>query len=100
MLCNTKNGLYFYWAARLRHFSEVKNLSYIQILAIPVFHNHTYVAISFGGRFVCSPIFGQGIIQLVEPFRGGLAKTFAFRDRYAHQQARRNTRIQGWCAGN
>jgi hypothetical protein len=35
----------------VRHFSEVKNLSYIQILAIPVFHNHTYVAISFGGRF-------------------------------------------------
>jgi hypothetical protein len=73
--------------AKVRHFSEVNNLSYIQILAIPVFHNHTYVAISFGGRFGCSPIFGQGIIQLVEPFSGGLAKTFAFRDRYAHQQA-------------
>jgi hypothetical protein len=71
----------------VRHFSEVNNLSYIQILAIPVFHNHTFVAISFGGRFGCSPIFGQGIIQLVEPFSGGLAKTFAFRDRYAHQQA-------------
>jgi hypothetical protein len=69
------------------HFSEVKNLSYIQILAIPVFHNHTYVAISFVGRFVCSPIFGQGFIQPVETFRGDLAKTFAFRDRYDRQQA-------------
>jgi hypothetical protein len=84
----------------VRHLSAVKNLSYIQILAISVFHNYIYVAISFGGRFVCSPIFGQGIIQIIEPFRVDLAKTFTFRDRYAHQKAWRNTRIQGRCAGN